>query len=614
MLPALQRKLFTFSRLLGSGGSSLIGFIQSGAGAVPRTLQDKARERLTDTDYGATIAGVDSILEIQAAIDAQDVGAIGGAHIHLPGTANDSRGISNSIRIPARLSGDNHTRWYRISGSGRGAPRIVALAGMANKSMINANGVDLNTLSYYRELKDFYLNGAGIAKIGIDILFNQHFRLDNLFITGLDDGAGEAAGVRVYGAICGEILGLKVHNSDGHGLHSYGGSGNFFNAMLVSGGSMLDLSGDGIWITGGVNGCSFVGITLEFCRYGMRLAGYSGGSSMLSGSYLEANELADLYFGEVTTLQNFSVDAVYLNGYSAGISAPGYTPVLLKYGQRVSLRNVQVAQPVKSPTGYYLFDGNIAGGSITDSTIENPLVRGLATSTPPNEVYNLPANWTRNRNVIVDEIFAPFIPINVLRKRLPYGGWTLSLAGGSTIAKSDVSVAGGYGVRFTRGTDACQASMVIPVTPEMNNRFVSFVTPIIARVASKIFTISAIPNGTGAMPGVVSETTAVGELVFAGSLCFVPADATQITLVLDVASDAGDFDVGHPCPYVGARFWYSAGCDPHWEHTAAPIVGTWEDGDRVKNSAPAAGGSPGWVCTTPGAAGVFVFRAEANLA
>lgn len=51
-----------------------------------------------------------------------------------------------------------------------------------------------------------------------------------------------------------------------------------------------------------------------------------------------------------------------------------------------------------------------------------------------------------------------------------------------------------------------------------------------------------------------------------------------------------------------------------WMGSAAPTDGTWEDGDIIWNTAPASGGAPGWVCTTPGSTGVFVFKAMANLA
>lgn len=41
------------AQLEGSGGSAVIGFIQSGAGAVARTLQDKGREAVSAEDFGA---------------------------------------------------------------------------------------------------------------------------------------------------------------------------------------------------------------------------------------------------------------------------------------------------------------------------------------------------------------------------------------------------------------------------------------------------------------------------------------------------------------------------------------------------------------------------------
>lgn len=46
--------------LAASSGSSLIGFIQAGTGAVARTLQSKGRENISVTDYGADITGVAS--------------------------------------------------------------------------------------------------------------------------------------------------------------------------------------------------------------------------------------------------------------------------------------------------------------------------------------------------------------------------------------------------------------------------------------------------------------------------------------------------------------------------------------------------------------------------
>lgn len=47
-----------YATLAGSGGSALLGFIQAGSGAVPRTTQAKDRERISLKDFGAVGDGV----------------------------------------------------------------------------------------------------------------------------------------------------------------------------------------------------------------------------------------------------------------------------------------------------------------------------------------------------------------------------------------------------------------------------------------------------------------------------------------------------------------------------------------------------------------------------
>ncbi|MDR0478499.1 MAG: tail fiber domain-containing protein [Burkholderiaceae bacterium] len=68
--------------LAGENGSSLVGFIQNGVAAVPRTLQDKCRERVSVLDFGAAADGVyDDTAAFQAALNYQDSS---GAIIYVP--------------------------------------------------------------------------------------------------------------------------------------------------------------------------------------------------------------------------------------------------------------------------------------------------------------------------------------------------------------------------------------------------------------------------------------------------------------------------------------------------------------------------------------------------
>lgn len=566
------------------------------------------------TRYGAVDTGgvSDSTSEIQDTIDALNAGSYGGGVVLFPGDANSLYNISASIMIPPRTSGDNHNKWYSITSMGRGATKVVATTGMVDKPMLNINGQNASTYSFYREVKNLYFNGAGIAQRGIEAYYNQHFKIENVFITGLDFGGSvsNSAGVRVFGAICAQFRDVKVHNSDGYGIWAPDGSGNFFNANLVEGCSFLDVSLDGFYASGGWSGNAHIGNTHEFCGgYGMRLAGYSGTCGFIGGNYLESNFNGDFYFGEDTTANSVVCTGNYLNGYGAGVSSTSYTPIRVRFADGIQIVANMVNLPVKSTTGFYILDANISGGSVINSYVANNMVRDLAATTAPNQVYNLPGTWVYFGNTLIDPVFAPLIQNNVFRGRLPYGGWTLSVSGAGTAVRSANNLEGAPTLKMTRpgGGDTAQMSQAYTVGNEFKNRFVTFAVPVLANASSETIEVSITPNGTSPQTTTISVSSlASGEQTIIYAMGFAPADATTITCTVNLASAGGDFDVGHPCLYVGAQQWYSASGDQDWKNTAAPTTGTWVTGDRVFDSTPASGTPIGWGCSAGGAPGTWI--------
>jgi len=125
-----------------SSGSTLVNFIQSGTGAVSRTLQSKMREIVSIKDFGAVGDGVaDDTQAIQDAVDA--LAAVNGGAVFIPtGTYK----ITDSIKVTSS----------KISIYGEGADASIIEA-------LSCNGIEITTPSSDRNtqfFEDFSLVGA----------------------------------------------------------------------------------------------------------------------------------------------------------------------------------------------------------------------------------------------------------------------------------------------------------------------------------------------------------------------------------------------------------------------------------------------------------------------
>lgn len=129
-------------------------------------------------------------------------------------------------------------------------------------------------------------------------------------------------------------------------------------------------------------------------------------------------------------------------------------------------------------------------------------------------------------------------------------------------------------------------------------------TPI-RRSNSSTFTY-ATSHGGAWTTGVDSDLPTFFEVSSAVETIFVMV--TGGTAVIKVRSVAL-YTMGDS---IGASAWTAqVDTGENWA-TTPPTAGTWEDGRRVWNDAPASGGAPGWVCTTAGTPGTW--SAMANLA
>jgi len=152
--------------LASSIGSSLIGFIQYGIGAILRTIQDKLREQVSVKDFGAVGDGVaDDTAAIQAAINAHR------GKIFLPkGTYK----ISSTIVLTNEtiLIGEGAGGYFQ----GTGYPRLTVLqptAGFTGNDILRADPADDGASAVYRygvAVRDLLIDCINIKNAGKNIV------------------------------------------------------------------------------------------------------------------------------------------------------------------------------------------------------------------------------------------------------------------------------------------------------------------------------------------------------------------------------------------------------------------------------------------------------------
>ena len=558
----------------------------------------EAREVKSIKDYGAAGDGVtDDITAIQAALD--DLDDYDSLFIP-PGVYI----VSGTLLLPKKSG-------LSFFGAGMLASRIRLTGGTTTTDVFaraDPSELDTNAVNHWT-FRDFGIDAIGSSRHGISWLSICRSQFSRLYF---DNLGGAAIRMQSSLAVTGRdfrmgacAYGILQENIGWTGLNGLHLSGYYITTMSAYG-IKFDAGLSKFTLDGVAESCALGGIWLgQDCEDGyIRLFGEENKTALTSTQ--------DIYIGATADCKNIVVERSYLNGDTGATDF--HYPIRMKYATNCRIEGISVTTGNKFI--HFVTGGSLAGNEIGAVTLSSGSYVPLNQSQPTyNFGTDMLKHFVNGNNKLLDPTFAPFIQNNVLRKRLPYGGWTTTVAGTSSLAKSNVDIGGSYAVRMIRGTGACEFSLVVTIGPEFRNRFCVFVVPILPRVADMTIDVSVTPDGTNP----TGETLSLASLpadVLALTRCaaFVPSDAGTLTIAVTGTENGGDFDIGHPCLYVGAQPWYSAdGADPFWEHTAAPTAGTWVDRDWVRNSAPASGGTPGWVCTTPGAAGVFAFSAEANL-
>ena len=169
-------------------GSSLVGYLPAGTGAVATTVQAKLRTSVSVKDFGAVGNGIaDDTASIQAAINA--VSLTGGGTVYVPaGTYNItniylSKTMSSVWYNPIQLVGAG-----RMSGNKTGGTILnhtgAGIAVWVGDYTNNITATPYN--SYYFSVKDLSLIGNANTTIGFRFRQCYQLRLDNVTFNGTD--------------------------------------------------------------------------------------------------------------------------------------------------------------------------------------------------------------------------------------------------------------------------------------------------------------------------------------------------------------------------------------------------------------------------------------------
>jgi hypothetical protein len=177
--------------LAASGGSALLGFLQSGTGAVARTAQSKLRESFSVLDFGADNTGAtDSTAAIQAALDAAATDPLAIKSVFIPS------GIYKVGRLVLPTGTNLRGEGGRSVSTGWANTRLVQ---NANDDMFIFDGF-LNDTRYYwfGQVGDLqilgsntYTNGFGFRTItpnGDPVLLQDQSVFENISIRAMPEG------------------------------------------------------------------------------------------------------------------------------------------------------------------------------------------------------------------------------------------------------------------------------------------------------------------------------------------------------------------------------------------------------------------------------------------
>lgn len=615
----------TLAELAASGGSALIGFLQSGTSAVSRTVQSKLRDVISVKDFGATGTGSDDTAAFNAALT-----AAAGKALYVP-AATSYYAITGELAIP-----DGTT----IYGDGYGS--LLTQTANAINILVPGNNVTIKGLN----IQGNGANSGGVTSFtknnGVYALSKRNIKIVECFITNF-----EYNGVQINNCID-----IEVQN-------------NYFWDNKYSSGTSAD-----VIIYGTSGGSSKINIAKNFClsnnSQGISIDSIGVDNNILvegnicvpmntstwvevsSGSLLRRHGIEIGYNGGVnaglhTVANNLCRQTRQTGIYYQANTAPGHGVQIL--GNQCSANGINPIS-VGFTAGIYVAcqgDGDLIANNLVEDFSEAVETQsaGIRVSPASSGQVSTNARTEINGNIIR----------NSLGHGIVLGGYSINvLISNNTIATSTYSDIGWFPVAGVTSVgnhviqgNVTQRSNTTKPSVELDYQASTYATRITNNVlVGKDYTVSSTSNvgikwntnpkiyvfdnevrnfyygtyqsnyltGRAFSQQYIDRNTFVDcnvGIMISGTTTdpVLPLQDNQFVNVTTSTSGAalGGSTVGYLAQRFGTKIYFQA--------AAVPAVGTWVQGDRAYQSTPVVGQPKGWFCTVAGTPGTWV--SEGNL-
>lgn len=585
---AASGSLFTtvqgfITKLLSSIGSSIVGFIQSGIGAVQRAVQDKLRDTVNVKDFGAVGDGfTDDTAEIQNAIN--EIASRGRGKVIFPGTHL----ITAAIDLPSNITVEFDT--------GAGVQTSTANIDMfvaSNKTGITVRGGKFKST----------VQGTSGTPSGIKLLGCSYCTVENNEFDGM-----QSNGIYLIDSSHNVVRNNYIHNASGMTITGADtcdigclGSGSY---NTVEGNRCYSLTAIGILVQAGLNASTVHNKIIankvnEKTGYGILVYQITPGDNW---ALISGNTVTDILG---THVLGASGSGIYVQSSGGAIISNNHVRNCCR--STTSSANAPAAISVASNGAARetsIIEGNIIDapkwwGIVMSDNSGKFICKGNRVSFS-DAAQGAGIRFQGASNSVISENYIES-PLALAKTSLLVATTGADITG---LVVTNNVINGSDGVLLNVAATNPQTISGVFSGNDLRSNGANAQGLSLNRVINSVVSNNNISCGfIGLYPQNCTNVRGAGNNCIGSGTYTILTGGTNTNVFFD---SSNDFDMSNTAGILS-----SDGVTLEQRSNAAPSAGGWTRGSRIAQSVPTVGAPKGWMCTATGSPGTWV--SEGNL-